>query len=97
MQRLGGREATQQFIRLFLLPGVGHCRGGTGPDTFDGMSPLVEWVEHGVPPERIIAAQMVAGKVVRTRPLAPYPQVARWTGQGSIDDARNFVCVNPDE
>ena len=62
-------SATEVFARLFLLPGVGHCRGGTGPDTFDGLGPLVEWVEHGIPPERLIAAKLVDGAVTRTRPL----------------------------
>jgi tannase/feruloyl esterase len=95
VQTVGGRAATEDFARLFLLPGVGHCRGGTGPDTFDGLTPLVDWVERGVAPERIVAAQIVDGKVVRARPLCPYPKVARWTGKGSLDDAANFDCQEP--
>jgi feruloyl esterase len=94
---MGGRAATQAFARLFLLPGVGHCRGGSGPDTFDGLTPLVNWVEHEAAPERIIASRVVNGVVVRTRPLCPYPRVARWTGHGSIDAAENFECIEPDD
>jgi feruloyl esterase len=95
VETVGGRAATEDFARLFLLPGMGHCRGGSGPDTFDGLTPLIDWVERGVAPERIVAAQIVDGKVVRTRPLCPYPNVARWTGNGSLDDAANFDCQEP--
>jgi feruloyl esterase len=93
---MGGRAATEAFARLFLLPGVGHCRGGTGPDTFDGLGALVDWVEKGIAPERIVASQTVNGQVVRTRPLCPYPRVARWNGKGSLDDASSFDCQEPD-
>ena len=93
VHQLGGREVVEDFARLFLLPGVGHCRGGTGPDSFDGLTPLVEWVEKGVAPEQIIASQTVAGRVVRTRPLCAYPKIARWTGRGDRDDATNFECI----
>jgi feruloyl esterase len=92
MQTLGGRAAAEEFARLFLLPGVGHCRGGTGADHFDALGPLVEWVEQGVAPDRIVAWREVDGEVVRTRPLCAYPKVARWTGEGSMDDAANFIC-----
>ena len=96
MAKLGGRAATEGFARLFLLPGVGHCRGGTGTDRFDAVHPLVEWVEGGVPPDQIVAARVEDGEVVRTRPLCAYPRVARWTGEGSMDDAANFRCVEPE-
>ena len=87
---------TQAFFRLFMAPGMGHCRGGPGPDTFDALSALEAWVEEGRAPERIVAAKLAGGEVVRTRPLCPYPQVARWDGAGSTDDAANFRCVTPD-
>ncbi|MBV9324136.1 MAG: tannase/feruloyl esterase family alpha/beta hydrolase [Chloroflexi bacterium] len=96
VQTLGGREAVEKFARLFLIPGMGHCRGGTGADRFEALGPLVEWVEHGVAPDHIVASRVVDGEVVRTRPLCAYPKVARWTGSGSIDDATNFKCVDPD-
>jgi feruloyl esterase len=86
---------TQDFFRLFMVPGMGHCRGGPGPDRFDGLTALEQWVEEGVAPARIIASKLEGGEVVRTRPLCPYPQVARWNGTGSIEDAANFACVPP--
>jgi feruloyl esterase len=80
------------WIRLFMVPGMGHCTGGEGPDTFDAISVIERWVEKGEAPARIIAAHSTAGKVDRTRPLCPYPQAARYTGAGSIDEASNFTC-----
>jgi feruloyl esterase len=83
----------QDFFRFFLVPGMHHCGGGPGPNTFDTLTPLAKWVEHGVAPRRIIASGgAVAG---RTRPLCPYPTEARYLGHGSIDDAANFVCAGP--
>jgi feruloyl esterase len=58
-------------------------------------TPELHWVEHGAAPARIDASRVVAGKVVRTRPLCAYPQVARYKGSGSIDDAANFTCTKP--
>ena len=86
---------TQEFFRLFMVPGMGHCRGGPGPDRFDALTALEQWVEQEAAPERIIASKLEDGEVVRTRPLCPYPQVARWSGTGSTDDAANFACVMP--
>ena len=80
------------WIRLFMVPGMGHCTGGEGPDTFDKISVIERWVEKGEAPTRVIAAHNTAGKVDRTRPLCPYPQVARYNGAGSIDEASNFTC-----
>ena len=80
------------WIRLFMVPGMGHCTGGEGPDTFDAISVIERWVEKGEAPARIIAAPSTAGKVDRTRPLCLYPQVARYNGTGSIDEASNFTC-----
>ncbi len=88
------RADVQKFYRLFLLPGMSHCRGGDGPDTFDGLGALEAWVEHGEAPARIEAAKIADGKTVRTRPLCPYPAVARFKGSGSSDEAANFECVS---
>ena len=60
------------------------------------MSALERWVEEGAAPDRLIAAKVVDGEVQRTRPLCPYPQVARYQGAGSVDDAASFACVDPD-
>jgi tannase/feruloyl esterase len=69
-----------------------HCNGGPGPNTFDYLTALEQWVEHGVAPDKMIASHSTGGVVDRTRPLCPYPQVANYTGTGSINDAANFVC-----
>ncbi|PYR37091.1 MAG: hypothetical protein DMF93_18510 [Acidobacteria bacterium] len=85
--------STADFYRLFMVPGMFHCSGGIGTSTFDALTPLVEWVEKGTAPQTIAASRVVDGKVVRTRPLCPYPQVARYKGNGSIDDAASFACA----
>jgi feruloyl esterase len=87
--------ATTDFFRLFMMPGVFHCAGGVGPDSLDTITPLADWVERGIAPDRLVAARRAGGSVVRTRPLCPYPQVARHNGTGSIDDAANFTCSPP--
>jgi feruloyl esterase len=89
----GGIAKTSNEMRLFMVPGMNHCGGGEGPNTFDKVDPLVEWVEHGKAPDMIVASHSTSGQVDRTRPLCPYPQVAKYKGSGSIDDAQNFACV----
>ena len=91
---MGGLAAVQRFARLFMFPGMNHCFGGDGPNSFDMLTPMMAWVEQGVAPTKIVAAGMVNG-VTRTRPVFPYPQVARYRGSGSIDTAANFVPANP--
>jgi feruloyl esterase len=88
-------EDTLQFSRLFMAPGVHHCGGGPGPNNFDMLAPLENWVERGVAPDRIIASHMTGNMVDRTRPLCAYPREAKYIGSGSIDDAANFVCRRP--
>jgi len=80
------------FMRLFMIPGMGHCSGGEGPDSFDKIGALEDWVERNQPPTRILASHRTAGQVDRTRPLCPYPRLAKYNGAGSIDDASNFTC-----
>jgi hypothetical protein len=86
---------TRDFFRLFMVPGMNHCSGGIGTDQFDSMTAMIDWVERGKAPDVLRAARVLDKKVVRTRPLCPYPQVARYQGQGSIDAAENFRCVAP--
>ena len=86
-----GYKHTQEFARLFMAPGVGHCGGG-GPTPQDPFSYVVKWVENGVAPDTILATQSLSDGTTRTRPLCPYPEVAVWTRHGSPDDAANFVC-----
>jgi feruloyl esterase len=76
-----------------MAPGMGHCGGGEGPNTFDMVDALERWVEQGTAPDRIVASHLTDGKVDRTRPLCPYPQIAQYTGSGSTDEAASFVCT----
>lgn len=102
------KRAVDDFMRLFMVPGMYHCGGGPGPNSFgnvgdppvldaqhDVLMALEQWVERGVPPERIIASKVRDSRVERTRPLCPYPQRARYQGKGDIDRAENFECVLP--
>ncbi|HEY6213588.1 MAG TPA: tannase/feruloyl esterase family alpha/beta hydrolase [Vicinamibacterales bacterium] len=88
-----GDPKIRETFRMFMLPGVLHCGGGPGPDSADWTSAIVDWVEKGKAPERIVAKKMAAdGSVTRSRPLCPYPQHAVYSGSGSTDDEKNFVC-----
>lgn len=94
-QVVAANPNAQDFARLFMMPGVAHCGGGVGPDRNDAVTAVIDWVEKGKAPDTLLASKVTGSTVVRTRPLCPYPQVARYTGQGSIDDAANFSCVAP--
>lgn len=88
-----GVAQTAAFARLFMAPGVGHCAGGAGPAPSGLFDALVRWVEEGRAPETLTAVRRdKAGAVLRTRPLCQYPQVARYKGQGSTDEASSFEC-----
>jgi feruloyl esterase len=90
MQREHAGSAAE-FARLFLIPGMGHCQGGAATDNWDGLGALVEWVEQGKAPERIVAS----GSTVfpgRTRPLCTWPRYAHYKGTGNPEDAANFEC-----
>jgi len=102
----GTQAELDTFFRLFLVPGMGHCSGGSGTSNFGnqgGPSPVVSaerdvlmsldrWVEQGVAPDQIVASRVVQGATVRTRPLCPYPKKAVYKGTGSTDDAASFTC-----
>lgn len=92
----GSVAETAEFYRLFMAPGMAHCRGGPGPDQFDAVSAIEQWVEQGVAPDQLVASKVTDGEVERSRPLCPFPQVARYGGTGSPDDAANFACVTLD-
>jgi len=105
VSKMGQRDASS-FVRLFMVPGMQHCGGGPGPSSFgqivtaaqsdaqhDLTLALERWVEQGIAPDQIIATKRQGAAVVRTRPLCPYPQLARYKGSGSTDDDANFVCT----
>jgi hypothetical protein len=93
VKQMGGAEKTAGFFRLFMAPGVGHCSGGAGPPPSGQFDAVVRWVEEGKAPETLDAiGRDSSGKIVRARPLCPYPLVARYKGRGSADDAASFEC-----
>jgi Tannase and feruloyl esterase len=83
-----GTAFTEEYTRLYMMPGMGHCSGGPGPDQADFMSPLVDWVEHDQAPDRIIASNRDG---TLTRPLCPHPQKAVYR-RGDPNDAASFRC-----
>lgn len=85
----------QSFYRLFMAPGMAHCGGGTGPNTFDMQTVLEDWIERGITPARVVASRTVNGVADRLRPLCPYPQVAVYRGEGDTNDAASFLCQEP--
>jgi hypothetical protein len=87
----GGPGALRQWSRLFLVPGMGHCTGGSlTTDSFDLLTALVNWVEQGVAPEAVIATPR--REPTPSRPLCAYPRYAYYSGRGNPDDAANFEC-----
>jgi hypothetical protein len=93
--KAGGIDKIKDWYRLYMVPGMFHCRGGDVPDRFDLLASIVAWVEDGRAPEAVIARQMDGEKVVRSRPLYPYPAVARYSGAGDVDDAANWQSLAP--
>jgi hypothetical protein len=93
-KRMNGKA--QSFVRLFLVPGMGHCGGGPGTTQFDAFMSLVDWVQNGIAPDSITAtAPDGTPWPGRTRPLCPYPEQARYKGSGSIEDQSSFICKPP--
>lgn len=91
----GSMAAAQDNARLYLAPGMGHCRGGPGPDSWDKLAPLVDWVENNDAPDSIIATHSSNGNVDNERPLCTYPQQARYVGPtGGADNPDNWVAAN---
>lgn len=103
--RRAQQHTGKDFAKLYPIPGMGHCSGGPSTDQFDMLTPLVKWVEEGVEPQAVVATARGAGhaggvnadvpnawRAARTRPLCPFPQVARYKGVGDIEAAENFSC-----
>jgi feruloyl esterase len=88
-----GKNKTANSIALFMIPGMNHCSGGPGADTFDKVKVIEEWVEKGKKPTKIIASHSTNGKVDKTHPLCPFGQVAKYNGSGDVNDAASFSCV----
>ena len=97
MKLMGGRKETETFFRLFLVPGVHHGGGGPGLTEFDALTALEDWVEKGQAPEKLIASRSPNGVVERSRPVFPYPVLARYSGKGDAKQAENFVPFDPSQ
>lgn len=94
VDRTGNLKRTQDFARLFMAPGVGHCAGGPGHQPQRALEAVVDWVEKGIAPDTLPASRPVQGGV-ETRPLCPYPAVAAWDGKGPTREASSYACVAP--
>jgi feruloyl esterase len=94
MNKAMGGQA-QDFARMYVVPGMNHCRGGPATDRFDMLGPLVDWVEKGAAPERVVAHASTPSYfevAARSRPLCPFPKQSRYKGTGDINEAANFDC-----
>lgn len=89
------------FFRLLMVPGMGHCSGGPGTDNFDPLSVMVDWMEHGIASDRIIATnapnKSSANAPGFQRPLCSFPKVQKYNGTGNINGAASYTCTTPDE
>jgi len=82
----------KDFARLFMVPGMAHCRGGDGPNTFDTLTAMEQWREQGMTPAQMMGTNPQSGL---SRPLCPYPQYAKYKGSGDLKDAKNWACTAP--
>ena len=93
LKKMGGKQ--DNWVRLFMEPGMQHCQGGPGPDQFNKMAIIERWRESNTAPDQILAYHVTGNSVDMSRPLCPYPQVAVYKGVGSTNDAVNFSCKMP--
>jgi feruloyl esterase len=93
LTKMGAKQ--DNWMRLFMIPGMGHCRGGAGPNQVNYMAALERWRESGIAPDQMPAYHVSNNRVDMARPLCPYPQIAQYKGVGSTNDAANFVCKAP--
>jgi len=96
-EKNGGYEKLEGHARLFMVPGMQHCTGGTGPNTFDTLSALEKWVEKGVAPDTIPATHSTSSAVDRTMPLCKFPEEAHYKGSGDMNDSSNWSCPQKDQ
>jgi len=91
--KAAGKNAAGKSIALYLVPGMGHCQGGPGTDSFDKVAAIEQWISTGSAPAQIVASHRTSGTTDRTRPLCQYPLVAKYKGSGNTDDAASFTCA----
>jgi len=90
LSKMGAKQ--DDWLRLFMVPGMQHCSGGPGTDQFNKMGAIERWRESAITPDQIMATHVTGSSVDMTRPLCPYPKVAAYRGSGSTNDAANFSC-----
>lgn len=90
-----GEGVVGKSVQLYMIPGMYHCGGGPGTDTFDKMAVMEDWFVKGTAPDEITASHLTSGQVDRTRPLCPYGEIATYKGIGSIDRVGSFICAAP--
>jgi feruloyl esterase len=88
-------SAAASGVRLFMLPGVGHCSGGEGPDKLNLIDPIMAWVEDGIAPQSVETTRKLYGRTKQVRPVYPFPATARYIGKGDPDAADSFVPSMP--
>jgi len=96
-EKNGGYEKLQRQARLFMVPGMLHCSGGPGPNTFDTLSALEDWVEKGVSPDGIVASHSTGSAINRTMPICKFPEQAHYKGSGEVTEAENWTCPSKDQ
>jgi feruloyl esterase len=89
LEKMGKNQS--DWMRLFMVPGMGHCGGGPGVNTFDSIGTIEKWVEKGIAPDQMLGT----GAQGLTRPLCPYPQYAEYKGTGDLKNAANWACKAP--
>jgi hypothetical protein len=95
---MGGLAATQTFARLFLMPGMSHCSGGQGPNSFDALTAIINWAERGIAPQSLLTSQApTTADPVQSLPSYPYPLMATYNGTGSVDVASSYHAALPAE
>jgi feruloyl esterase len=104
-RRHGGVKHADEFMKLYLVPNMGHCSGNASTDNFDMLTPMVNWIENGVAPEEVVASgsrfpatlgTLTGLSTTRSRPLCPYPKTLRYSGTGDITQATSYICVAPE-
>ena len=93
LSKMGGKQ--DNFVRLFMAPGMAHCQGGPGPNQINYMAVMERWREGNTAPDTLTAYHVTNNRVDMVRPLCAYPAVAQYKGTGSTNDAANFVCKAP--
>jgi feruloyl esterase len=93
LAKMGSKQ--ENFVRLFMAPGMQHCGNGPGPNQINYMGAIERWRESNTAPDTLTAYHVTNNRVDMVRPLCPYPQVAQYKGTGSTNDAANFVCKAP--